>query len=312
MSRVTPNLALTVWDSNSDPFDHTALAANWDKIDADYTRARPANQAEVRTTVPVTGNFEGRLVYLSAADGGFAAGTLIKYHGAAFTPVNGVELLAAVPVSGNFAGRMILLSAASGSFTQWSLIRYDGSAWALTNYSYELLSSVPVTNLFAGRMVMLTAASGGFNAYDLIRYNGSTWARIGPQPIPPGTELAYFAQSTDLTTANAVSPGDTIVTYSAATFENVKYYFHVSVPKVTLSVAGNINFLLQETTSTVGTIMQRMIYTGGNYTESTFWMPFTPTAGSHTYNVKWYISTAGTATIQSTGVAPAIFRIIKA
>jgi hypothetical protein len=269
-------------------------------------------QAEVRTTVPTSGNFEGRLAYLSAADSGFAAGTLIKYVAGSYRPVAGVELLAAVPTLGNFAGRMVLLTAASGTFAQWSLIKYDGTAWTLANYTYELLSAVPVTANFAGRMVMLTAANGGFAAYDLIRYNGTTWAKIGPQPIPPATELTYFAQATDLTTTNTVSPGDVITTFGATTFEAVKYYAHIMIPRLTLSVAGNVDFLLQEATTTVGTILRKSIYTGGNYGEVNLLMPFTPTAASHTYNIKWYISTAGTATIQATGLAPAIFRIIKA
>lgn len=312
MSSTTPNLALVKWDSNADTFDHTQLASNWDKIDADYTRTRPTNQAEVRTTVPSSSNFEGRLVFLSAADSGFAAGTLIKYHGSSFQPVNGVEVLGAVPVSSVFTGRLVLLSAASGSFAQWSLIKYDGTAWSLVNNTYEILSAVPVTNNFAGRLVMLSTANGGFLAWDLIRYNGSTWARVGPDPVYPGTELAYYSQATDITTTNVASPGDTITTFGAATFENVKYYCHIAIPKVTLSVAGNVNFLLQEATVTVGSIMQKPFYTGGNYGEVNIWMPFTPTAASHTYNVKWYISTAGTATLNSTGLAPATFRIVKA
>jgi hypothetical protein len=314
--RTTTNLALTVWDSNSDTFDHTALAANWDKIDADYTRTRPANQVEVRTTVPASSNFEGRLVYLSAADSGFGAGTIIRFTGGSFRPVPGVELLAAVPTLGNFAGRIVLLTVASGSFAQWSLIRYDGTSWALANFTYELLSAVPSSGNFAGRLVMLTTANGGFNAYDLIRYNGSTWARIGPDPVYPGTELAYLSQTTSITTTNTVSPGDTIGTFSAATYENVKYYFDVYIPLFSHTVANaSGGILLRESGSTVGSeirIYGSSSLAGGPVTGFNYKVPFTPTAGSHTYSVTWYMLTAGTATMGLTGLSPALFRIIKA
>lgn len=312
--RTTANLALTVWDSNGDTFDHTALASNWDKIDADYARTRPTNSAEVRTTVPATSNFEGRLAYLSAADSGFGAGTLIRYTGGAWKPVAGVELFGALPTSGNFAGRMVLLTSAAGGFAQWSLIRYDGSAWALTNYTYELLSAVPVTANFAGRLVMLTSASGGFNAFDLIRYNGSTWARIGPDPVFPGTEMNYYSQTTDVTTTNAASPGDLITTFGSNTYENLKYYLHVAIPRITLSVAGSVLFLLRDTSgpTIIGNPISCAVPIGGNYDDFAAWFPFTPSAGVHTYDVRWYISTAGTGTINTTSLAPAIFRILKA
>lgn len=38
--------------------------------------------------------------------------------------------------------------------------------------------------------------------------------------------------------------------------------------------------------------------------------PFIPAAGSHTYKVQWKVS-AGTGTIRTTSLCPAVFRIIK-
>lgn len=313
MARSTTNLGLTVWDSNADTFDHTALASNWDKIDADYTRTRPTNSAEVRTTVPTTGNFEGRLIYLSAADSGYVAGTLLKYHGSGFTPVNGIEVLGTLPTQNVFAGRIVLLSASSGGFSAWSLVRYDGTSWAVVNNTYEILSSVPVSNNFAGRLVMLSAASGGFNAWDLISFNGSTWVRIGPSPIPPGTEPAYLTVSVDTTTTNLIDPGDTLLTFSAGTFEATKYYLHITIPALSNAASSAaINFRLRESSTNIGNaVVTDTSATAGQRNSFTALIPFTPTAGSHTYNVSWWTST-GTAKINTTGLSPAIFRIFKA
>ena len=310
--RTTSNLGLRVWDNPSDQFSPTDLAFNWDKLDSDYGRARPANQAETLSTVPSSGNFDGRLVYLTASDQGFPAKTLIRYNGSSWATVGPFEIQSSVPTLGNYAGRMVLLSAAASGFPAWSLIRYDGSAWGQAINGVDVSATVPASNNYAGRVVVLSTTTGGFNAWDMIRYDGSAWTKIGPQAIPPATELAYYSQPTDITTTNTASPGDGIQTFSAATFENVKYYFHIVIPKLTLSVAGNVNFLLRESTTIQGNPIQATVTTGGAYKDFTVLFPFTPTAGSHTYNVTWYISTAGTATINTTSLAPAIFRIIKA
>lgn len=309
--RTTSNLGLRVWDSPSDQFSPTDLAFNWDKVDSDYSRARPANQVENLSAVPSSGNFDGRLVYLTATDSGFPAKSLIRYNGSSWAAV-GYEILAAVPSTSNFAGRLVLLSATASGFPAWTLIRYDGSSWAQAVKGVDISATVPVSNNYAGRIVVLSAAASGFAAWDVIRYDGSAWAKIGPQSIPPASELAYFTQVTDLTSTNTVSPGDTITTFGAATFENLKYYFHIVVPKVTLSVPGTITFLFQEATTTIGAPMTLQVPAGTVFENYTTLLPFTPTATAHTYNVKWFISTAGTATISVTGLAPAVFRIIKA
>src|SRR3954470_13558040 len=108
--RTTPK-GLTVWDLTTDPFSHAQLAANWDLIDSLLGSA--SQSVETLATLPVTNLFAGRLVMLSAANGGFGAWTLVLYNGSAWRPV-GYEVLSAVPSSGNFAGRLVLLSATSG------------------------------------------------------------------------------------------------------------------------------------------------------------------------------------------------------
>lgn len=300
-----------VWDQNNDVFDSTQLASNWDAIDAQLAQPRTTNAITQIASLPTGLNNttdRGKLYYLTATDQGFPTGTIVRWGGSAWNDVKGVELLSTLPSSNNFDGRLVLLTAANGGFSAWTLVRYLTGSWYQVNQGIEIVGSVPVSNNFAGRVVILSAASGAFNAYDVIRYDGSSYAKVGPAAIPPGTELAYFSQTTDLPTTNAVAPGDTITTFSAATFENVKYYFEIDAARVTLSSAGDISFQLREGGSNVGnpiTIAASATAEAVNHK-----VPFTPSAGSHTYLVTWYVST-GTGTLLTTGLAPALFRIFK-
>lgn len=126
MARTTAK-GLYVWDLEGDTFNHTQLAANWDTIDSLLGVA--ATQVQTLATLPTSGNFAGRLVMLSGADGGFPAWTLVRYDGSTWRNAGAIEILPAVPSSGNYAGRIVMLSAASGGFSAWSAIRYDGAAW---------------------------------------------------------------------------------------------------------------------------------------------------------------------------------------
>jgi hypothetical protein len=313
MSRTTPNLGLTVWSDPNDQFSTTQLAQNWDKLDADYIRGRPANSAELLSAVPVSGNFDGRLVYLTAADSGFAAKSLIRYNGSSWAVV-GYETLSALPTSSNFAGRLVLLSASASGFPAWTLVRYDGSTWAQAVKGVDIAASVPLTNNYAGRVVVLSAADSGFSAWDVIRFDGSSWAKIGPQPIPPSTRIVETLITTDQTTTSTSDPGTTLFTFASGTYENVQYYFHMSIPQISHSVASStISIRLRDSTpANVGnpTVLQTSA-TAGRRSSHNIFFPFSPTAGSHTYAVTWWSDTTGTVTLSSTGQAPAVFRIIK-
>lgn len=311
--RTTPHLGLTVWDNNNDAFESAQLAANWDAIDADYTRTRPANMVQVVTTLAsVPSPVEGTLAYLSAADSGFAAGTVMRYTAAAWRPVPGVEVLAAVPASGNFAGRIVLLSALSGGFSAWSLIRYDGAAWALLNYTYTISATLPGSPT-AGQLVMLSAAASGFNAYDLVRYDGSAWAKVGPQAVPPATELLTYSIATDLTTSNAVSPGDTLNTFTATTFENVKYYFEVNIPWMSHTISqGGARILLRESVTTIASLDIPTPNTATAPANFSGKASFIPTAASHTYALTLMTLAAGTFEIFGLTHGAATVRVIKA
>src|SRR4051812_31827058 len=100
--RTTPNLGLKVWNLSNDEFNPQDLADNWDTLDGDFTRPRSANQAEILAALPVVDNFDGRLVYLSAASGGFAINTLVRYASGSWKAVGPFEVFNSVPVTGNF------------------------------------------------------------------------------------------------------------------------------------------------------------------------------------------------------------------
>lgn len=117
---------LHVFDLTTDQYNHTQVAANWDLVDSLLGAA--ATSVQTLAAVPSTGNFAGRLVMLSAVNGGFPAWQLIRYDGSAWRAI-GYEILPAVPSVGNFGGRIVMLSAANGGFNAWDMIRYDGAVW---------------------------------------------------------------------------------------------------------------------------------------------------------------------------------------
>ncbi len=113
----TPNLGLKVWNGDSDTFNRQDLIDNWNAIDADYARSRTANQVEILATLPVTNLFDGRLVYLTAANGGFAAKSVVRYNGSSWAVVGpSPEVMGSLPTAGNYQGRIVALTAADGGF----------------------------------------------------------------------------------------------------------------------------------------------------------------------------------------------------
>jgi hypothetical protein len=316
MRASSPNGTLPyVWDQNSDVFDHNQLAANWDAADAAIAAPRTTNAVTQTATLPVGLNNttdRGKIYYLTATDQGFPAGTIARWTGSAWQDIRAVELQSTLPVTNLFDGRMVLLTASASGFAAWSLVRYQSGSWYIVNQGVEIVAGTfPIPNNFAGRVVVLSTAGGGFKAWDVIRYDGSTWSLVGPQPIPPATEMVYASQTVDLTTTNAVAPGDTITTFSAATFENVKYYLEVNVPRLTHTATGDVRFQLRESGGNVGNPLSAAVQAGIT-TDFFTRLPFTPTAAAHTYSLTWYVSVAGTATIGATGFGPATFRIVKA
>lgn len=162
MSRVTSK-GLIVWDQSTDAFSHTQLAANWDLVDSYWAGFNATTKLPQRlhttTTVPTTGT-AGDIVMLTAADGGFAAWTVLRYDGSVWRAVGPIEVLAALPSAGLYAGRMVILSAASGGFSQWSVVRYDGSSWGVVGGLSNVNSSGVVGLSTAGDLLFTSAARG--------------------------------------------------------------------------------------------------------------------------------------------------------
>jgi hypothetical protein len=143
MARTTTK-GLFVWDLEGDSFNHTQLAANWDLIDSLLGAA--ASSIQTLAAVPLSGNFAGRLVMLSATNGGFPAWQLIRFDGSAWRPI-GYEILPAVPTLGNFAGRVVVLSLAGSGFNAWDMIKYDGSTWNIVGGFLNINNGSNATNI---------------------------------------------------------------------------------------------------------------------------------------------------------------------
>lgn len=313
--RTTANLGLTVWNLNSDTFDPSQLAANWDTIDAKFSSSAvsntPIRYLEGLSSIVASGT-EGRIGITTAATGGFAKDTVIRYSGTSWRTVGPTEIVSTLPTSNNWAGRTVILSAAVGGFNAWDMVvNTDGAnTWAEIGKTQTSTTVAGFTNNYAGKLGVLTAADSGFNAYSLLLYNGSSWALVGPQAIPPATELVYSTISTDITTTSGTDPGGTLLTFSTATFENVKYYLNINIPRIKASVTAGVEFRLREGASNIGNPIEFDLNTSYQSVSALF--PFTPSAGSHTYYIDWWITSPGTLTINTTNLAPAIFRIIKA
>ena len=122
---------LTVWNDTTDNFDHTALAANWDLIDAywvgfDSTTQKP-KQVAGGPTLPVSPS-AGDLFMPTANIGNLPAYALIRYDGTNWLTVGVITIQGSLP-SSPFTGEVVVLSAGTTNFDAWSVVRYDGTKW---------------------------------------------------------------------------------------------------------------------------------------------------------------------------------------
>jgi len=117
-------------------------------------------------------------------------------------------------------------------------------------------------------------------------------AGAGAIPVARNTFTANVT-STAITTAAAV----TIIAGAAVIYDGGMYRFEVTIPFAAHTVAATFVFAaLFDGNTMVGRIagVQAPLANGGNGMSGVFYG--TPTAGSHTYNVRGYSSAAGTAT----------------
>lgn len=220
--RVTPNLSLTVWDSNNDEFNPTELADNWDKIDDAFDTSisfYPADRVEIRADLPVSSLFNGRLVYLTAAVGGFQANTMVVYTGSAWRNVGPFEKFSALPTTGNFIGRIIALTSADGGFAANDVVINTNGSTSWTKVGGVANGATLPGSPSAGDMFLLTGADGGFDAYSFVAYNGSAWQRLEKRGVEVGSSLPgapYQGQLFVLTSEDAGFITNDLVQYTGS------------------------------------------------------------------------------------------------
>jgi hypothetical protein len=150
-----------------------------------------------------------------------------------------------------------------------------------------------------------------------------TWLEQNPPTLPAtqilgiptsGKEYGYQEVTTDTTTTSTTYVD--LVTFDAISYDNVRHYFNLMIPILRHTVAsGSVGFILYDVTASaqVGNPIQLDCSpTVGTGTAANVIFPFTPSAsGTRQYKVQWKVITAGTATIRSTSLAAASFRIYK-
>jgi microcystin-dependent protein len=212
MSTQSPNLKLTIWNAANDQFDWTLLANNFSIIDQQFAAAGtqtvsnvPIRFIETLSTVPSTGNTDGRLVYLTATNGGFSANTIIQYKTSttSWYEVGQPELVTQIPPSNHYLGRMIVFTASSGSFITGDVAvctNVSGGTYTKVNKgvgTYTSITNAVAASPTAGTLAVLTAADanlgagGPYAANSLIVYNSAD-GRFQPiAGIPAGAIQIY-------------------------------------------------------------------------------------------------------------------------
>lgn len=133
---------------------------------------------------------------------------------------------------------------------------------------------------------------------------------------PPGYELTYYMTASDSGPSGVTqtSNGDLLYTFPAATFENVKHYWQISGIAKSSGAADTIYFRLHDTGSPGTGIVEFTLdlhATAGKTVPFTFVYPLTPSAGSHTYTIRWRGGSANNFTL-SNSLAPFVGLIRKA
>jgi len=128
-------------------------------------------------SLPTVGNFQGRMIVLTSASGGFNANdVVVNTDGAnSWAKVNGgIRSGTTLPVSPS-AGDVFLLTAAASGFDAYTLVTYNGAAWTRPGTrGTEVVSSLPGSP-YSGQVVVLNTAASGFQAWDTVKWNGSAW-----------------------------------------------------------------------------------------------------------------------------------------
>lgn len=198
----TPNLNLVTWPNAGDNFDYTALANNFTIIDNQFSTktvsTTPVRFIEQLSAVPNSGNTLGRMVYLTVADSGFAADTLIQYNGTRWESFGQAEIQSSLPISSNYIGRIVVLTASSGGFSANDVvINTDGAnSWQKIGGISVVSSVAASTNNYAGKLIVLNTADnsapgGPYDAWSVLVYNNTSaqYQRVDTRGINTGNTL---------------------------------------------------------------------------------------------------------------------------
>jgi hypothetical protein len=197
MSTQSLNLGLTIWNAANDQFDWTLLANNFSIIDQQFAAAGtqtvsnvPIRFIETLSTVPSTGNTDGRLVYLTAANGGFSANTIIQYKTSttSWYEVGQPELVTQVPPSNHYLGRMIVFTASSGSFVTGDVAvctdvsgvyTFPGGIFVKAGVHYGQLDGNASVRLSSGASATVSGYNYGANVLAGAGYETASGLRVG-------------------------------------------------------------------------------------------------------------------------------------
>jgi predicted phage tail protein len=170
----TPTNRLYRWDVGAAAYVAVVRTSELDGALAATNFPTGLRPVEVVSSLPSTGNFEGRVVMLTTDD------KLYRHNGTAWistvaaADVSGalaagnfpnslrpVEVVATLPASGNFAGRMAFLT------TDNKLYRHNGTAWIASLAATDLTGSITSTQITDGAISTPKLAAGAVTASEL-------------------------------------------------------------------------------------------------------------------------------------------------
>ncbi len=259
------------------------------------------------------------MAYLNTPIGGGSEGSAITTIAASGTAqtLNIANPVYDITLTGNctltFSG-----SVTSGYERTLSLtLRQDGTG------SRTVTWPASVTWLSGAVPVLHTAA----NAVDtVILYTvngGTTWYGAAASFIGPGYEFDYAQITSPVTvTATSSATATTVVTGNAVTYDGgTTIQVEFSAQYISLSVVGGVYLVLYDGSSSIGTLSYldnlaaAAQYVGPTYARSPH---LTPSAGAHTYSIRAYKDSGGSAAVTVTAGAggagtgmPAFMRITK-
>jgi hypothetical protein len=111
-------------------------------------------------------------------------------------------------------------------------------------------------------------------------------------------EVNYTPLTSNVSVTSTTEGGVAVVSSGAITYENVPHLIEFYAPVLVAPASGNLIISLYDSTTQVGRI-GLVSATATNVPGSVMPARITPTAASHTFQIKAHLSIAGTGTIQA-------------